>query len=299
MVTKMKDIATVSRTREILEKYDFTLKKSLGQNFLVDVNVIDSVLNKADIDENTGVIEVGPGIGSLTEQLAKRAGKVAAFEIDQRLMPVLEDTLSPYGNITLLNEDILKSDIRGRIDETFREMDEVVVVANLPYYITTPIIMNFLMQDLPIGRYYVMMQKEVGERISAEPNTKAYGSLSIAIEFYTKAKSIQNVPKSVFMPPPNVDSIIVELIKREEPIIDIDDEETFFKLTRGAFQQRRKTILNNYMLVFENGKKEKGEISKMLEEAGIDPRRRGESLSLEEFASIYMKLKEYNQLNVV
>lgn len=295
----MKDIATVSRTKEILDKYQFTFKKSLGQNFLVDVNVINSVLDKVGITDNTGVIEVGPGIGSLTEQLAKRAKKVVAFEIDQRLMPVLQDTLSPYDNIKLINEDILKADISDMIAKEFENIEEIVVVANLPYYITTPILMNFLTQNLPINRYYVMMQKEVGERISAVPNTKAYGSLSIAIDYYTESKTIQHVSKTVFMPPPNVDSIIVEMTKRKHPLVDIDDEEKFFKLTRGAFQQRRKTILNNYMLVFENGKKEKKEISQLLESAGVDPKRRGESLTIQEFAQIYYHLKEYKNLEVV
>lgn len=295
----MKDIATVSRTKEILDKYQFTFKKSLGQNFLVDVNVINSVLDKVGITDNTGVIEVGPGIGSLTEQLAKRAKKVVAFEIDQRLMPVLQDTLSPYDNIKLINEDILKADISDMIAKEFENIEEIVVVANLPYYITTPILMNFLTQNLPINRYYVMMQKEVGERISAVPNTKAYGSLSIAIDYYTESKTIQHVSKTVFMPPPNVDSIIVEMTKRKQPLVDIDDEEKFFKLTRGAFQQRRKTILNNYMLVFENGKKEKKEISQLLESAGVDPKRRGESLTIQEFAQIYYHLKEYKNLEVV
>lgn len=295
----MKDIATVSRTKEVMDKYGFTFKKSLGQNFLIDVNVIQSVLTKANITEKTGVIEVGPGIGSLTEQLAKRAKKVVAFEIDQRLIPVLEDTLSPYNNIKVINEDVLKADLKETIEDEFSDVEDIIVVANLPYYITTPILMHFLMQNLAIKRYYVMMQKEVGERISAKPNSKAYGSLSIAIDYYTYAQTIQQVPKTVFMPPPNVDSIIIELTKREEPIVGIEDEETFFKLTRGAFQQRRKTILNNYMLVFEDGKKNKSEISAMLESAGIDPKRRGESLNINEFAQIYKSLKEHKNLKVV
>lgn len=295
----MKDIATVSRTKEVLDQYGFTFKKSLGQNFLIDVNVINSVLDKAGVNQNTGVIEVGPGIGSLTEQLAKKAGKVIAFEIDQRLIPVLEDTLSPYDNIELINEDILKADIKKTIETSLQAFDDIVVVANLPYYITTPILMNFLMQDLPINRYYVMMQKEVGDRISAVPNTKSYGSLSIAIDYYTHAKTVQQVPKTVFMPAPNVDSIIVELIKREEPVVRIDNEEAFFKLTRGAFQQRRKTILNNYMLVFEDGKKKKQKISEMLVAAGIDPKRRGESLTTKEFSDIYNKSKEYKELKII
>lgn len=295
----MKDIATAGRTKQILEAHGFSFKKSLGQNFLIDLNVIREVLDKADIDEKTGVIEVGPGIGSLTEQLARRAGKVAAFEIDQRLVPVLADTLSPYSNVTVINQDILKADIKDAIDKHFTGCDEVVVVANLPYYITTPILMNFLEQDLPIARYYVMMQKEVGERISAGPNSKSYGSLSIAIDYYTEARVIRQVPKTVFMPPPNVDSIIVEMVKRDSGKVDIDDENLFFRLTRGAFGQRRKTILNNYMNVFEDGKKYKDSVRRLLEAAEIDPRRRGESISIEEYADIYHKLKNFPELKIV
>ncbi len=295
----MKDIATVSRTKEILKKHGFTFKKSLGQNFLIDANVIHKVLDRAAIDEDTAVIEVGPGIGSLTEQIAKRAGKVVAYEIDQRLVPVLNDTLSPYDNVTIINEDILKADVGTMIEEDLGTFKEVVVVANLPYYITTPILMNFLMKKLPIDRYYVMMQKEVGERISAEPGTKAYGSLSIAIDYYTDAKTVQNVPKAVFMPAPNVDSIIVEMKTRKEPKVAVDDEEKFFKLTRGAFVQRRKTILNNYLSLFEDGKAYKIEINELLDDAGIEPRRRGESLSIEEFAGIYRKLINFPNLKFV
>ena len=295
----MKDIATVSRTKEILKKHGFTFKKSLGQNFLIDANVIHKVLDRAEIDEDTAVIEVGPGIGSLTEQIAKRAGKVVAYEIDQRLVPVLNDTLAPYDNVTIINEDILKADVGTMIEEELQAFKEVVVVANLPYYITTPILMNFLMQKLPINRYYVMMQKEVGERISAEPSTKAYGSLSIAIDYYTDAKTVQNVPKAVFMPAPNVDSIIVEMKTRKEPKVAVEDEKKFFKLTRGAFVQRRKTILNNYLSLFEDGKSHKLEINELLNDAEIEPRRRGESLSIEEFAAIYRKLNNFPNLKFV
>lgn len=295
----MKDIATASRTKEILNKHGFKFKKSLGQNFLIDANVIHKVLDKALIDEETAVVEVGPGIGSLTEQIAKRAGKVVAYEIDQRLMPVLNDTLEAHPNVKIINEDILKADIETMIEENFSGFKEIVVVANLPYYITTPILMNFLMQKLPIDRYYVMMQKEVGERISANPNTKAYGSLSIAIDYYTEAKTIQNVPKAVFMPPPNVDSIIVEMKTRKVPKVAVEDEDAFFRLTKGAFVQRRKTISNNYLILFEDGKRHKSEINELLNTAGIDPVRRGESLSIEDFGSIYHKLKDFPNLKFV
>ena len=290
----MKDIATIGRTKEIVEKYNFSTKKSLGQNFLIDRNIIQEVLKKARINDDIGVIEVGPGIGSLTEQLAKVAKKVVAFEIDDRLIPVLNDTLSPYDNIKIIHEDVLQADIGKVIKEEFSDVKEVIVVANLPYYITTPILMNFLMYHKEISRFYTMMQKEVGERLSASPSSKSYGSLSIAIQYYTEAKIIQNVPKTVFMPPPNVDSIVVELVRHENPPVKVDDEETFFKLTRGAFVMRRKTIYNNYQSLFKDGKKKKEDILAMLEAAEIDPKRRGESLSIQEYARIYENFKNSN-----
>lgn len=291
---EMKDIATIGRTKEIVEKYNFSTKKSLGQNFLIDRNIIQEVLKKARINDDIGVIEVGPGIGSLTEQLAKVAKKVVAFEIDDRLIPVLNDTLSPYDNIKIIHEDVLQADIGKVIKEEFPDVKEVIVVANLPYYITTPILMNFLMYHKEISRFYTMMQKEVGERLSASPSSKSYGSLSIAIQYYTEAKIIQNVPKTVFMPPPNVDSIVVELVRHENPPVKVDDEETFFKLTRGAFVMRRKTIYNNYQSLFKDGKKKKEDILAMLEAAEIDPKRRGESLSIQEYARIYESFKNSN-----
>ena len=290
----MKDIATIGRTKEIVEKYNFSTKKSLGQNFLIDRNIIQEVLKKARINDDIGVIEVGPGIGSLTEQLAKVAKKVVAFEIDDRLIPVLNDTLSPYDNIKIIHEDVLQADIEKVIKEEFSDVKEVIVVANLPYYITTPILMNFLMYHKEISRFYTMIQKEVGERLSASPSSKSYGSLSIAIQYYTEAKIIQNVPKTVFMPPPNVDSIVVELVRHENPPVKVDDEETFFKLTRGAFVMRRKTIYNNYQSLFKDGKKKKEDILAMLEAAEIDPKRRGESLSIQEYARIYESFKNSN-----
>lgn len=288
----MKHIATIGRTKEILDTHRFKFKKSLGQNFLIDSNVIKEIINKADINKNTGVIEVGPGIGSLTEHLAINAKKVLAFEIDQRLVPVLDDTLSQYDNVTIINEDILEANVPARIEEYLSDCEDIVVVANLPYYITTPILMNFLTAHLPISRYYVMMQKEVGERISANPNSKAYGSLSIAIDYYTEAKTVQNVPKTVFMPPPNVDSIIVELKTRKDKKVNVDDEDAFFKLTRGAFLHRRKTILNNYQSLFADGKERKDEIRALFSTANIEPSRRGESLALEDYKGIYDAFKK-------
>ena len=294
----IKDIATPSRTHEILKKHGFSFKKSLGQNFLVESNVIQLIVKKANITERTGVIEIGPGIGSLTEQLARAAHHVVAYEIDQRLIPVLADTLSPYDNVTVINEDVLQANIGEAIETILNDCDEVIVVANLPYYITTPILMHFLESGYDIKRYYVMMQKEVGERISASPGSKSYGSLSIAIDFYTEARIVQQIPKTVFMPPPNVDSIVIEMVQRDTPKVDVDDPVTFFKLTRGAFVQRRKTILNNYQTIFEDGKQHKSEIKALLQDAGIEEIRRGESLSIEEYYKIYTAFKMQNTLKL-
>ena len=278
------------------DQYGFKFKKSLGQNFLIDVNIIHNIIDASDIDEQTGIIEVGPGMGSLTEQLAKSAKKVMAFEIDQRLIPVLKDTMGPYDNVTVINEDILKADIAHYITEHLTDCEKIMVVANLPYYITTPILLNLMQQKLPIDGYVVMMQKEVGERLNAQVGTKAYGSLSIVAQYYTETSKVLTVPKSVFLPPPNVDSIVVKLMKRPTPIVDIDDENKFFKMTKAAFSQRRKTINNNYQSLFVNGKVNKEKILEWLEAAGIDPRRRGETLSIKEFANLYNELQNFTEL---
>lgn len=275
-----KDIATPSRTRALLEQHHFNFKKSLGQNFLVDVNIIRKIIDASEIDATTGVIEIGPGMGSLTEQLAKKAQNVLAFEIDQRLMPILDETLAPYPNVQVINEDILKADIAHYVQTYLGHCERIMVVANLPYYITTPILLNLMQRSLPIDGYVVMMQKEVGERLNAQVGTKAYGSLSIVAQYYTETSKVLTVPKTVFMPPPNVDSIVVKLMQRPYPQIDIDDEDRFFKMTKGAFTQRRKTINNNYQSLFVDGKKHKKVITAWLEAANIDPKRRGETLTL-------------------
>ena len=291
-----KDIATPTRTKALLNQYGFNFKKSLGQNFLIDVNIIHNIIDASDIDEQTGIIEVGPGMGSLTEQLAKSAKKVMAFEIDQRLIPVLKDTMGPYDNVTVINEDILKADIAHYVTEHLADCEKIMVVANLPYYITTPILLNLMQQKLPIDGYVVMMQKEVGERLNAQVGTKAYGSLSIVAQYYTETSKVLTVPKSVFLPPPNVDSIVVKLMKRPTPIVDIDDENKFFKMTKAAFSQRLKTINNNYQSLFVNGKVNKEKILEWLKAAGIDPRRRGETLSIKEFANLYNELQNFTEL---
>lgn len=290
------DIATPTRTKQLLDQYGFKFKKSLGQNFLVDTNVIRNIIDAAGIDKTSGVIEIGPGMGSLTEQLAKHAKHVLAFEIDQRLIPILGETLSPYDNVTVINEDILKADVASAIETHLHDCDEIFVVANLPYYITTPILMGLLEKHLNINSYVVMMQKEVGERLSAAPSTKAYGSLSIAVQYYTDVKRIMVVPKGVFMPPPNVDSLVVKLTTLESPRVDVEDETLFFKLTRGAFVQRRKTILNNYMSLIQDSKEHKARIVEWLEASGVAPSRRGESLDLNDYAQLSNNMKKYPEL---
>ncbi|BDG45477.1 MULTISPECIES: 16S rRNA (adenine(1518)-N(6)/adenine(1519)-N(6))-dimethyltransferase RsmA [Parageobacillus] len=287
-----KDIATPGRTREILEKYGFSFKKSLGQNFLIDTNILRKIVDVAELSSETGAIEIGPGIGALTEQLARRAKKVVAFEIDKRLLPILEDTLSPYGNVRIIHQDVLKADIHRVIAEEFTDVADIMVVANLPYYVTTPIVMKLLTDNLPIRGIVVMLQKEVADRISAQPGTKDYGSLSIAIQYYTEAEKIMTVPRTVFIPQPNVDSAVIRLMKRKQPPVDVDDESFFFQVVRASFAQRRKTILNNLISNLPNGKAIKEKIERILTEKGIDPRRRGETLTMEEFAVLSNALRE-------
>lgn len=285
-----KDIATPMRTREILHKYGFSFKKSLGQNFLIDTNILRRIVDFAELSSETGIIEIGPGIGALTEQLARRAKKVVAFEIDQRLLPILEDTLSSYSNVHIIHQDVLKADIQHVIDNELIGIRDIMVVANLPYYVTTPIIMKLLTDRLPIRGMVVMLQKEVADRISAQPGTKDYGSLSIAIQYYTKAETVMTVPRTVFIPQPNVDSAVIRLTKREKPLVNVENELFFFQVVRASFGQRRKTILNNLMSNLPNGKSLKKEIETVLAELHIDPRRRGETLSIDEFASLSNQL---------
>jgi len=285
-VKEQRDIATPSRTKEILAKHGFTFKKSLGQNFLTEPNILRKIVATAAIDDQTNVIEVGPGIGALTEQLAKHARQVLAFEIDDRLIPVLQDTLAPYSNIQVIHQDVLQADLSTMIREAFTDERPIKVVANLPYYITTPIMMHFLESQAPIQEMVVMMQKEVADRISAKPGTKAYGSLSIAVQYYMEASVAFIVPKTVFVPQPNVDSAILKLTRRPQPAVDVTNEKAFFGLTKAAFLQRRKTFWNNLQSYYGKDEATKSWLQQSLKEAEIDPIRRGETLSLEEFARL-------------
>ncbi|WP_188207372.1 16S rRNA (adenine(1518)-N(6)/adenine(1519)-N(6))-dimethyltransferase RsmA [Alkalibacillus aidingensis] len=281
----MKPIATISRTKEIMEQHHLSLKKSLGQNFLIDVNILENIVSKAGVQKDDVVIEVGPGIGALTEQLARQAKYVYAFEIDGRLIDVLKDTLQPYHNVTVLHQDILEADLKGFIHEHVGSDVQVHVVANLPYYITTPILMKLLMENLPIKSITVMMQKEVAARMAAEPNTKEYGSLSIAVQYYTTSKVVMTVPKSCFMPQPNVDSAILQLTKREQPPVMVHNEDFYFELVKASFAQRRKTLKNNLKSAYKDQLTTE-QIDEAFTQSGIDPTRRGESLSLKEFADL-------------
>lgn len=284
MISK-KYIATPTRTKEILSKNKFVFKKSLGQNFLVDVNILENIIKHAGIDKNSNVIEIGPGIGALTEQLAIHANQVLAYEIDQRLLPILQDTLSDYENIEIIHQDILKADVVEAIDRYFDPNQEIHIVANLPYYITTPILMKLLSDHLPVSSLTIMIQKEVAERMAAAPNQKSYGSLSIAVQYYTHATLMMDVPKTVFMPQPNVDSAILKLTLRDQPPVDVLNEDYFFKVVRACFVHRRKTLRNNLLSYFKN-QYTKDQILTGLKESKVDEKRRGESMNMDEFARL-------------
>jgi len=284
-------IADYSVTKAVLERHGFTFKKSFGQNFLTDTNILQKIVDTAEIDDQVNVIEIGPGIGALTEFLAERAAEVMAFEIDHRLVPILADTLRDFDNVTVVNEDILKVDLVQHI-QNFKNPDlPIKVVANLPYYITTPILMHLIESGIPFSEFVVMMQKEVADRISAQPNTKAYGSLSIAVQYYMTAKVAFIVPRTVFVPAPNVDSAILKMVRRPEPAVAVEDESFFFKISKASFTHRRKTLWNNLTGYFGKTEEVKDKLTKALDQAGLSPSVRGEALSLAEFASLADALK--------
>ena len=284
-------IADYSVTKAVLERHGFTFKKSFGQNFLTDTNILQKIVDTAEIDDQVNVIEIGPGIGALTEFLAERAAQVMAFEIDHRLVPILADTLRDFDNVTVVNEDILKVDLAQHI-QSFKNPDlPIKVVANLPYYITTPILMHLIESGIPFSEFVVMMQKEVADRISAQPNTKAYGSLSIAVQYYMTAKVAFIVPRTVFVPAPNVDSAILKMVRRPEPAVAVEDESFFFKVSKASFTHRRKTLWNNLTGYFGKTEEVKDKLTKALDQAGLSPSVRGEALSLAEFASLASALK--------
>lgn len=292
-MTQRKDIATPIRTKEILEKHGFSLKKSLGQNFIIDPNILVNIVAAAGLTKEVNVVEVGPGIGALTEHLARASKEVVAFEIDDRLLPVLADTLSPYHNISIIHSDVLKANLKEVLATKIDLEEPLMVVANLPYYITTPIIMYFLESEVRIDALVIMMQKEVAERITARPGTKAYGSLSIAIQYYMEAEIAFIVPKTVFVPQPNVDSAIIKLTRRATPSVKVKDETIFFQVIKAAFVQRRKTLWNNLLTRYGKTDGIKEKLIKALEVAEIDPKRRGETLDLAEFGRLSDAIGEY------
>lgn len=278
------DIATSSRTKEIIRKHGFTFKKSLGQNFLIDLSVLDRIIAAASLDKTRGALEVGPGIGSLTERLAQEAGTVVAVELDRRLIPILGDVLSPHPHVSVVHGDILKTDLKQLWEAHFAGCAGVSVVANLPYYVTTPIIMKLLEEHLPIENIVVMVQKEVAERMAAKPGGKDYGSLSIAVQYYCEPELVCIVPGRAFIPPPNVDSAVIKLKRRPEPAVRVTDEAKFFRAVQTSFTQRRKTLSNNLMAL--SGKERKGELNELLLTCDVQPERRAETLSLDEFARV-------------
>ena len=279
-------IADYSVTRAVLERHGFTFKKSFGQNFLTDTNILQKIVDTAEIDRNVNVIEIGPGIGALTEFLAENAAEVMAFEIDDRLVPILADTLRDFDNVRVVNEDILKSDLQARIKEFSNPNFPIKVVANLPYYITTPILMHLIESGIPFSEFVVMMQREVADRISAQPNSKSYGSLSIAVQYYMTAKVAFIVPRTVFIPAPNVDSAILKMTRRDQPAVEVKDETLFFKVSKAGFTHRRKTLWNNLTSYFGKSNEVKTKLESALDNAELSPSVRGEALGLQEFARL-------------
>lgn len=274
-------ISTPLKTKEIIEKYGFYFKKNFGQNFLVDQNVLKNIVLASGITKDDFVMEIGPGIGSLTQFLGDSAKTVCAIEIDKNLLPILEDTLSGYDNIHVINSDVLKLDL-NEIIKTYGNGRKAKLAANLPYYITTPIIMELLEKHADIESMTVMVQKEVADRMQAKPGTKDYGALSVAVQFYCNAHTDFIVPPSCFMPKPNVDSAVITLTLKENTV-SINNEALMFKIVKCAFGQRRKTLLNGLYNLGNFGLS-KDELTQSLEEAGFDSRIRGEALSVEQFA---------------
>ncbi|CEN26094.1 MAG: 16S rRNA (adenine(1518)-N(6)/adenine(1519)-N(6))-dimethyltransferase RsmA [Paeniclostridium sp.] len=278
----MDRLSSHRKTKEVVDKHGFKFSKSLGQNFLIDDNVIDRILDGARLSKGDKIIEVGPGIGTLTREMGRVADKVVAIEIDKTLIPILKDTLDEFENIEVINQDILKVNVEDLVKEKLNG-GPVKLVANLPYYITTPIVMKFLEEDIPVTDIVVMVQKEVADRMNANPGTKDYGALSVAVQYYCDTEIVAKAPRHMFIPQPNVDSTVIGLHVREERKYNVDSEDIFFKTVKAAFGQRRKTLLNALgTLGFLN----KDEIREVLNEANIAEKRRGETLSIEEFANL-------------
>ena len=287
---KMEKLSNPQKTIEVLQKYNFSFQKKFGQNFLIDPHVLDKIIAAAEITKDDFVLEIGPGIGTLTQYLAEAAREVVAVEIDSTLIPILEDTLSAYDNVSVINEDVLKVDLR-KLAEERNGGKPIKVVANLPYYITTPIIMSLFESHVPLKSLTVMVQKEVALRMQAGPGTKDYGALSLAVQYYVSPYLAANVPPNCFMPRPNVGSAVIRLTRFEETPVQVKDEKLLFRLIRASFNQRRKTLqnglVNSQELDFT-----KEQVAAAIATLGVSPSVRGEALTLEQFAALANALSE-------
>jgi len=278
-------LSNPKKTIETIKKYNFNFQKRFGQNFLIDSHVIDKIIKAADIKKTDTVIEIGPGIGTMTQYLAENAGRVFAVEIDEKLLPILKDTLSPYDNVTVINQDILKTDIESLAGPGVT----VKIVANLPYYITTPIIMGLFENHVPAESITVMVQKEVADRMAASPGTKDYGALSLAVQYYADTYLAANVPPNCFMPRPGVGSAVIRLTRHKEMKVKVSDEKKMFKIIRASFGERRKTLANGIKNSPELSYSRE-QVEKALTDMGLDTRVRGETLSLSQFAELSERL---------
>lgn len=293
------DIATPVRTQAIMNQFGINTKKSLGQNFLTDINILKNIVAAGDVQKTDNVVEIGPGIGALTEQLARAAKQVVAFEIDDRLIPVLDHTMAPYDNVTIVHNDILKVDLEKEFAKQFEDVTAPLkLVANLPYYITTPILMQVLQSGIHFDNIVVMMQKEVADRLSAEPGTKDYGSLTLAVQYRMNAKLAFTVSRTAFVPNPNVDSAIISLTPREPLAIQPRDEKRLFELFKIGFVMRRKTLWNNLTTAFGKGEAMQAKLTAALAAIDLDPRTRAEKLSLERFVELHNALFDAGVYNV-
>ena len=272
-----------ANTMAVLKKYSFSFQKKYGQNFLIDTNILERIISESEITKDDCVLEIGPGIGTMTQYLAESAKRVVAVEIDRSLIPILEDTLSGYDNVTVINDDILKVDIKKICDE-YNDARPIKVVANLPYYITTPIIMELFESHVPLKSITIMVQKEVADRMQQKPGSKDYGALSLAVQYYAKPEIVAEVSPNCFIPKPNVSSAVIRLTRYENPPIEVDDEHFMFSLIRASFNQRRKTLANG----LANGGLglDRETVNSMLEKMGLSLTVRGEALTLEQFAKL-------------
>ena len=280
----MEKLSNPQRTIEVIKKYEFCFQKKFGQNFLIDGHVLDKIIAGAGVTKDDMVLEIGPGIGTMTQYLAEAAGKVVAVEIDRNLLPILQETLADYDNVKVIHADVLSLDLEKLVQEE-NGGRPIKVVANLPYYITTPIIMALFEQHVPLANVTVMVQKEVAARMKSGPGSKDYGALSLAVQYYAEPYIVANVPCNCFMPRPNVDSAVIRLTRYEEPPVQVNDEKMLFKIIRASFNQRRKTLQNGL-----NNSSElnftKDQIAAAIAEAGFSPSVRGEALTLEQFAKL-------------